>query len=1009
MQTSESKVESLWAVLLPLAAGLIYGLTLARALWETWPTTFLFFGTAPLSGLVLGGAMGLAFGFLWIWFNIDTADFLPFVLLLIALFAPGVNLLRLWALLIGTLLLFGGFWLRTLYRQRHILAIVARQRALVGALVVGLCVFGVYLATMGRYVGAADTFEFQVTAPVLGIAHPTGYPLYVLFGKVTSLVPFGSMAWRVNLSAAIPAALAVVVLADVIRRLAIGRLLALLAALTLAFSVTFWSQAIEAEVYALNALFVVIIIGILVHGLYVTDPRFGGERAMGARSVFGLALAFGFGLTNHLTIVLLVPPAIFGLWMCRPRLTPKQWAVAAGLFAAPLLLYLYIPLRWPALHGGAAMPFAEFIAWVTGQRFGGALMFEYFSQTDRWATIFRLVVEQFGVVGLLLAVVGLARLARWFPGVGVVTLLAYGAYFAYSLVYIIPDIGVFLIPMHIIQVIWMAYAVHAVSEWLPKLVPALKGGRLYVPLHVAVALLPLSLFWSNGARMAEVPDRGRALEEWGRYVLSLPLDEDAAILADSEKIAPLEYLHRIEGMRSDMEMVVLGNEALYRQVLSERLAAGQTVYLARYLPGLEGVYHLRSAGPLVEVGTSALTTLPGDMVELDITFGDRTQLLGYRVDGHNAQIGDTQHLTLYWQRQGEASGRYQVWLRLVDEAGDVVWSQRDRFAVNDTYPANAWKAGEIVPDYHAVGFGHGIMPGIYTLQVGLFEPFAPEGLGLISGESSGDWAEVAAFEVALPDDIPAPPEPVRVVLGERFLLTGYDIPDAAVRGRPTPFRFYLTALGDTRPAWLSLNTPGDSYELEIAGVELPPLPRAESLVVQIDETFQADENPVGVGVAEEMGRARDTVFYLPHLPVQPAPPESLANYDGRALLLDASYSTETLSPGDLLDVYMTWEVMQTFEADYTVFVQLVGPDGRPHGQADAFPVQGTYPTGQWKVGERISDGYQLRVDHDAPPGLYEIHLGFYLLSTGERLPVIDETGAPVANHYILGTIQVVGR
>ena len=37
---------------------------------------------------------------------------------------------------------------------------------------------------MGRTVGSADTFEFQVIAPQLGIAHPTGYPLYLILGKL---------------------------------------------------------------------------------------------------------------------------------------------------------------------------------------------------------------------------------------------------------------------------------------------------------------------------------------------------------------------------------------------------------------------------------------------------------------------------------------------------------------------------------------------------------------------------------------------------------------------------------------------------------------------------------------------------------------------------------------------------------------------------------------------------------------------------------------------------------
>ena len=57
-----------------------------------------------------------------------------------------------------------------------------------------LCL-ALYLRTLGPTVGQADTFEFQVIAPTWGVAHPTGYPLYILCGKLFSLLPLGSVAW----------------------------------------------------------------------------------------------------------------------------------------------------------------------------------------------------------------------------------------------------------------------------------------------------------------------------------------------------------------------------------------------------------------------------------------------------------------------------------------------------------------------------------------------------------------------------------------------------------------------------------------------------------------------------------------------------------------------------------------------------------------------------------------------------------------------------------------------
>ena len=91
-------------------------------------------------------------------------------------------------------------------------------------------------------------------------------------------------------------------------------------------------------------------------------------------------------------------------------------------------------------------------------------------------------------------------------------------------------------------------------------------------------------------------------------MLSLPIPDHAAILADSEKIAPLYYLQVTEGLRPDLDILVLGDEAQYRQELDQRLAAGQPVYLARFLPNLP--YRMRSLGPLVEVSREPLMSEP---------------------------------------------------------------------------------------------------------------------------------------------------------------------------------------------------------------------------------------------------------------------------------------------------------------------------------------------------------------------------------------------------------------
>ena len=124
-----------------------------------------------------------------------------------------------------------------------------------------------------------------------------------------------------------------------------------------------------------------------------------------------------------------------------------------------------------------------------------------------------------------------------------------------------------------------------------------------------------------------------AQEAWGRYVLSLPIPEKAALLVDSEKIAPLYYLQVTENMRPDLDIMVLGDEALYRQELDRRINAGQPVYLARFLPNLP--YRMRSLGPLVEVSGEPSSAAPTIGTPINASFGDQIELLG--VDGRAGQ------------------------------------------------------------------------------------------------------------------------------------------------------------------------------------------------------------------------------------------------------------------------------------------------------------------------------------------------------------------------------------
>ena len=137
---------------------------------------------------------------------------------------------------------------------------------------IGLLVFlfaaTVYLITLTPTVPFWDAGEFIAVSYILGIPHPPGTPLYVLLGRIATLVPWHTVAERVNALSAIPAALAVMItyLTGLkFIRVALGgekervpewlaHAGAVTGALMIAFSDCFWENSIETEVYQMMSL-----------------------------------------------------------------------------------------------------------------------------------------------------------------------------------------------------------------------------------------------------------------------------------------------------------------------------------------------------------------------------------------------------------------------------------------------------------------------------------------------------------------------------------------------------------------------------------------------------------------------------------------------------------------------------------------------------------------------------------------------------------------------------------
>ncbi len=110
--------------------------------------------------------------------------------------------------------------------------------------------------------------------------------------------------------------------------------------------------------------------------------------------------------------------------------------------------------------------------------------------------------------------------------------------------------------------------------------------------------------------------------------------------------------------------------------------------------------------------------------------------------------------------------------------------------------------------------------------------------------------------------------------------------------------------------------------------------------------------------------------------------------------------------GETKNLTLYWRTTVETAEEYTVFTHLIDSTGRVWAQDDDYPLQGDYPTSFWVVGEVVEDGYELVLPPRIPAGEYEIEVGMYLASSGERLPILDDAGQVLDNRVVLGRVTV---
>ena len=791
----------------------------------------------------------------------------------------------------------------------------------------------VYVSTLAPGTLDGDAALFQYTPWVLGVTYPTGYPTYILLGRLwTALVPIGSVAYRMNLSSAVCGALALALLYPTARRLLEQRLAALLAVLIFATLPTYWRWATEAKIYTLHILF--------LSGMLFVLSRCGEEREQGLGNRALLAsILFGLALGNHSTTLLLVPGLALFWWLnCRPARNNTPYETRNShpgtrtpfyvlrfipyvlpAVVLPLLLYLYVPLRAEVLLAregtlpGLVVPVAVARGLVADFYHSGLEgLVRYFSAADftdgvvtNWGLVpgqllsvyWPLMRDDFDVGGALLGLVGAVYLAAWRPRRFWPLFLMYATLIPFVLAYGQGEQSAFLLPSSLVLAIFGGAAVAGGLRLMERIRGQGSGGRdrllnlkyavqregaiskllvrftaaaASLALVVVVAWLPARQAQRNVEWLTHKWDDA-AYQYW-TDVLAHPMEEGAGMLAHWGDLTSFWYLQHVEGLRPDLYGLYPPTET----VIADWLAAGHDLYIAGPLQdqtsGVEAHYQLLPWGRLVR-----LAPLEADPEALlpDLADVAGEVQFGGRIRllkaGFDAQApsGGILAVSLAWKTADDLRGDTHVSLRLVAEDGTRA-GQTDQALVSGWLPADTLTPGQVLLSFHRFKLPAGTLPGEYRLQLAV-----------------EDWP-MADGQVAL----------------------------------------------------------------DLGAVTVTPADPSQPL------------DPWGE--------------YKPLKEV---------NFGGQIRLVGYDYSVTRARQGRGFSARFLWQALRPPDADYTLLVELVDGEGKVWRDWRHVPAEGRAPVGAWSVGKLVQDQIALVLPANAPPGEDSLRVRLaWERADGTRLP-----------------------
>jgi len=431
-----------------------------------------------------------------------------------------------------------------------------------------------YLLTLAPSVTFFDSGEFLTAIYSLGSAHSPGYPLFVNYAKPFTFIPFGNIAFRVNIATSISAALACYGVYLLTSHLLAGeeltedpaftgffrKLIPLCAALTFAFSPRLWLQSNHDKPYPLISFLSAMIFYLLF--LWRDAYRSGDDRpAYIYLGAFLCGLAFG----AHQTMILLVPSYAFLIlvtdWHLITRV--REILLAVTFAVVGFSVHLHLPVRAtrnPLLNWGDAKTWSQFMWHFLRHGYPVEKPARDLALLWAQANAFNIPFE-FTLVGCALVIIGVIAFFRKRRDELLAYLIGIVVFISVIVGYLnTPFDTIFLTeefftPIYLFSAVIIGLGLFFLLRAIGKFLPKERLSRFPVPLIAGILLLSLPASLCALHYVENDQHENYIAYDYANNTLrTLPQDAVLFTWGDSGAF-PLWYLQGVEKMREDLDLV----------------------------------------------------------------------------------------------------------------------------------------------------------------------------------------------------------------------------------------------------------------------------------------------------------------------------------------------------------------------------------------------------------------------------------------------------------------------